>query len=139
MFCTECGNALANNSEICDKCNARTPKNDGSPFKAMFDFSFESFITVTLVKIVYIIALILIVVFGLFVIFATLDDDYMSAAAKFGIIFFGVPIAVATMTLVARIYLEFIVVIFRIADHTKHSAELLAAANNSDKSQSKDQ
>jgi uncharacterized protein DUF4282 len=88
---------------------------DNGFFGALFDFSFESFITTKLVPILYGLALVAVVLsaIGLF--------TRGGAGILLGLIVLGLG------AIYARVVMEMIIVFFRIAEHTRDMAAALAA------------
>lgn len=92
---------------------------DSSFLEALFDFSFSQFVTVYLVRVLYVLAVI-VGVLGAVAIVVSL----FSQGLLFGI--FSIllaPLGFLVFIVVARAWLEFLVVIFRIADHVRVLAE----------------
>lgn len=83
--------------------------------KGVFDFSFEKFITPSIVKIVYIVV---IVMAGLLWLFAAIGGLSSGGFGGFlgGLIFGG--LAAVLMVLFYRIFLELTMILFRIHDNT---------------------
>jgi hypothetical protein len=89
-------------------------------WEALFDFSFSKFVTVELVRILYIVAIILAALGGV--------ASAVGAFFNYGILMglFSAAMAVVGFVLVvllARVWLEIFVVLFRIADYTREIAE----------------
>ena len=87
-------------------------------FGKLFDFSFEEFITPTIVRIVYIIFLVLITIGAVIVLLAALFSGSASSAIA-GLIF--VPLFWLVYVIFTRIWLEVVAVIFRIAEPVQES------------------
>ena len=86
---------------------------------ALFDFSFSNFITIELIKILYILGIIF---SGIIAIMVIVSGFNISAGA--GIIFLILsPVIFLLYVILIRIWLEIIIVIFKIADNTKQMAE----------------
>lgn len=83
-------------------------------FASLFDFSFEEFITTSLIKVIY---AILVVLAGLGAL-VTFLGFASQGGAGFVLGLIVVPIAFFAYVILARVWLEFLVVVFRIADHT---------------------
>jgi hypothetical protein len=81
-------------------------------FEALFDFSFRSFITSKLIPVLYVLVMIGAVFYALFVLIA------LSQATQGGIIIglIAAPIVFFFAVLFGRVYLEVIIVLFRIAE-----------------------
>ncbi|NLU41754.1 MAG: DUF4282 domain-containing protein [Firmicutes bacterium] len=97
-----------------------------SSFSALFDFSFRRFITIRVVRVMYVLALI-----GIS--FATLGllVSAFESSAGLGVLtlFIGAPIFFILSLLAARVYLELIMVIFRISENISAIAETAASAD----------
>jgi hypothetical protein len=92
-------------------------------FQSLFDFSFSSFITINIVKVLYILALLAAGIAGLI----GIGGGVVSVAS--GRVLAGLasialaPIFFAVYVLLARVWLEVIVVLFRVAENTNRIAE----------------
>ena len=79
-------------------------------FSSLFDFSFSSFITPKIIKILFVIGLILVAIFTLIMIITAFISHI-----GFGVVILILsPIIFFLYTLAVRIYLELLIVIFRI-------------------------
>jgi hypothetical protein len=88
-------------------------------FASLFDFSFTEFITVKIIKILY---GIIIVLAGIGVLFFIVTGFQTSAAM--GILYLILsPLVFILWVILARVWLEIVIVIFRIEDNTKKIAE----------------
>ena len=86
---------------------------------ALFDFSFSEFITVKLIKILYILGIIFSTIVAIIFIVSGFN-----ISTGVGIIFLILsPIIFLLYVILIRIYLEIIIVIFKIAENTKQLAE----------------
>ena len=89
-------------------------------WEALFDFSFSKFVTVELVRVLYVLAIILaalaavVSAVGAFLNYGILTGIFSAAMAVVGFV---------VVVLLARVWLEIFVVLFRIADHTREIAE----------------
>jgi hypothetical protein len=88
-------------------------------FESLFDFSFSSFVTTSIIKIVYAI-LILAVVVGAIGYFIT------AVQSNFLIALIVTPISLILGLIGARIYCELIIVVFRLAQYTGEIKEMMA-------------
>lgn len=89
-------------------------------WEALFDFSFSKFVTVELVRVLYVLAIIFA---ALAAVWATVSS-FLNNGIIMGV--FSGAMAVVGFVLVvlmARVWLEIFVVLFRIADHTREIAE----------------
>jgi len=84
----------------------------------LFDFSFEEFITLSIIKVIYVVLLISsgIGALFMFVSMATLGG----AMLVLGLIL--APVLFIVYVILARVWLEFLIVVFRIADNTAEIA-----------------
>ena len=81
---------------------------------ALFDFGFERFITLDILKFIYFLAILLYTIAALFLIFGAFQSG---ASAGLGAIVLA-PIIWVIYVVMTRVSLEVIAVIFRIADNT---------------------
>ncbi|MBM3188628.1 MAG: DUF4282 domain-containing protein [Chloroflexi bacterium] len=88
-------------------------------FAALFDFSFSEFITTRIIKILYVVGMILAVLAAL-----GLMVSGFTQSVGVGILFLILsPIVFLVYVIVFRVWLEFIIVVFRIAEHTEEIAK----------------
>jgi hypothetical protein len=94
-----------------------------SSFSALFDFSLRRFITIRVVRIMYILAIV-----GISIATLGMLVTAFEASAGLGILtlFVGAPIFFVLSLLAARVSLELIIVIFRIAENTSAMAGAVA-------------
>ena len=98
----------------------REPGGDDIGFlAALFDFSFTEFVSVRLVRLLYAVALIAGVLGAVISVVMAFSRGFLEGI--FGLVF--APVALLLWLLAARVWLEFVVVAFRIADHVKEIAE----------------
>lgn len=90
-------------------------------FGSLFDFSFTSFVTTKIIKVLYGLLIAGAVVFSLVLIVGSFSD---SPGAGVFMLVIGAPLFFFIAVLYARVVLELIIVVFRIADHTAEIAEL---------------
>lgn len=88
---------------------------------ALLDFGFTRFITLSVIKIVYIVGLVLIVLSWIFLVIGALISGKILAAI--GVLVVGA-VGAVIYAIFFRIYLELIVVIFRIGENTSKLVEL---------------
>ena len=88
-------------------------------FENLFDLSFNQFVTTQLIKILYVLAIILSALGALIILLGSISKGGMSALL--GLIF--VPVFFCIWVLAARVWLELIIVVFRIAEHTAEIAQ----------------
>jgi len=90
-------------------------------FFDLLDFNFTRFITVQLVKVIYIIGLAMIAIAGLFMVISGFSNGVVMGIGALLL----APVIVALWVLGLRVYLELIVALFRIAQNTSIMAERL--------------
>ena len=151
MNCANCGTANESTARFCVKCGAplaaaAPPPPPPTPvaapayaqpaaprppsiqqgkgfFKALFDLSFEDFIAIKIIKFLYILAMIgngllcLIMIGSQFI--GPKGPNWLGVIAA--LIFSPVIFIVATI--VARIYMEILIVVFKIAEYTEEIAK----------------
>ncbi len=84
-------------------------------FARLFDLSFNEFITTKIIKVLYIIAIIGAAVGALFVLFGGFASRSFMGAVM-GLIL--APLAFLLYVIMARVWMEVLIVMFRIAEHT---------------------
>jgi glycerol-3-phosphate acyltransferase PlsY len=92
---------------------------------ALFDLSFSEFVTTKLVKILYILLLILVaigLVIGLITSVISLFSRGGFLAGLMGLIF--TPIGALIWVIMARVWMEIIIVVFRIAENTSDLVQM---------------
>ena len=98
-------------------------------FGGLFDLSFTEFVTTRVIKALYVIAIVIAAVFALGLLISGIAKG--GAIAFLAVIFS--PIAFFLYVLMARIWLEVIIVLFRIAENTgrlvEHAEKNTAAAH----------
>lgn len=136
MFCSECGNAVDEGVAFCPGCGAKIeeaqtvstvsisnpkvektmePKNGF--FASLFDFSFSRFITTKIIKVLYGIGVVVAVLGAGAAILLPVFKGYSSEGGKFlALILF--PLLALLGIIITRVWLEIIIVMFRIAEHT---------------------
>lgn len=92
---------------------------ENSFFKSLFDMSFDDFITTKIIKILYIISIVVSSIMGLVIIFL----GFATNSGAMGIFFLILGPVVAFINIItSRIWLELIIVIFKIAENTSRIA-----------------
>ena len=86
--------------------------------KTLFDFSFSSFVTTKIIKFVYILAIVLSAIGAL----GAIGGGFGESIGHGVLMLILSPIIFALSVLVSRIWLEIIIVIFRIAENTTELA-----------------
>ena len=94
---------------------------NGGFFTKLFDFSFSEFITTQLIKLLYGVA---IVFAGLFVL-ASIASGFQASAIVGPLVLIVSPLLFVLYVIIARVYCELIIVLFRIAENTRDTAEAL--------------
>ena len=93
-------------------------------FASLFDISFTSFVTVRIIKVIYVITLVLIGLAALVFIVAAFAD---SVGAGVFVLVILAPVVSLLYVIYTRVLLEIVIAIFRIAENTAHSVSLLRA------------
>ena len=93
-------------------------------FSALFDFSFSEFITTKIIKFIYGLNIVIAGLVTLIMIFSQFGHGKVLAGIGMLIIS---PIAFLLWVCLSRIYLELVIVIFRIAENTRDIARLAQA------------
>lgn len=91
---------------------------------ALFDVSFTSFVTVRIIKVIYIITLVLIGIGALFFVVAAFAQ---SAAGGLFVLIVVAPLGGLLYVIYARVLLEIVIAIFRIMENTGEGVSLLRA------------
>lgn len=97
------------------------PESPKSFFASLFDFSFQSFVTPRILKLLYVLALIGIGIYGLLAltwIIAGFNDPFVPAGLSV-IALLLLPVGLLFAIIYARVLLEFIAVVFQIGDSAK--------------------
>ena len=89
-------------------------------FASLFDISFSSLITTRIIKLIYVIILVVLGLVGLVAIIAGFAEGAGNGIAAIII----VPIAFLLYTIFARVYLEIVIVLFRIMESNLELVEL---------------
>jgi hypothetical protein len=89
-------------------------------FASLFDISFDSLITTKIIKVLYVLILIVIGIVSLILIATSFSQGGGSGVAA--IIF--VPIGALLYTIMARVYLEVLIILFKIGENTSKLVEL---------------
>ncbi len=84
-------------------------------FRALFDFSFSQFVTTRLIRFLYAIGVLIAALVSVSAIIAGFNE---SAAAGFAALIFS-PLLFLLVVIIARVYLEIVIVVFRIAEYLR--------------------
>jgi hypothetical protein len=101
-----------------DMSDRQMRQTEGNFLEALFDFSFSEFVTVHLVRILYILALIVAIIGAATTVISLFSISFL--AGLFSILL--APLTFLIIMVVARVFLEMMVVIFRIADYLREIA-----------------
>jgi hypothetical protein len=94
------------------------PTEEGPFFTRLFDFTFTHFVTPSLIKILYILSLIVIGLGFLVIVIAGFTQGFLNGLL--GLIFGG--IGAVIYVILARLWLEIVIVLFRIEENTERIA-----------------
>jgi hypothetical protein len=129
MFCPNCGKELNEGATFCPLCGTKIEErkaivaDEKLPqkgfFASLFDFSFKEFMTLKLLKILYIIA---IIVNGL-IAFSLILIGLVGSPITAFIFLIVSPVLFLILTISARVGIEALAVVFRIAENTQSIAE----------------
>jgi hypothetical protein len=87
-------------------------------FGKLFDLSFKDFVTPKIIKILFVIAMVVSCIAGLGIIGMGFSSGALAGVASIIV----APIAVVLYIIIARVWLELVLVIFSIEEHTRGSA-----------------
>jgi len=133
MFCTNCGDSNQNDVKLCVNCGeslrndqiedrlSRLRALNDAPsskksdfFHPLFDFSFHRYVTVRMIKFLYILSILLAGLMALFIILVGFETSVW-----FGVfaLLIAAPLVFLLTVIFSRVFLEMILVVFRTADH----------------------
>jgi len=131
QFCSSCGTPVPAGSASCPQCkqaiastvhpgSPASPGPGGNFFASLLDFSFSSFVTERLIKVLYALAFV-----GAAFLYISMVLAGFAAGSGSGILALLIlgPLAALLVILWARVTLEVLIVLFRIADHTREIAQ----------------
>ncbi len=95
-------------------------------FGALFDMKFEHFATIKFARIIYVLLLIGWALAWLAFLFTTLMDDFAGGGQKAFMILIVLPLGAFFSLLYLRVVMESLIVMFRIADNTRLTAEAVS-------------
>ena len=95
---------------------------NSSFFSSLFDLSFTNFITIKLVKIMYIISIFISAVIALMITVAAFNEGFLAGLLTLLIL---APIIFFINVIFSRLWLELVIVIFRISENTGKLADNL--------------
>jgi Domain of unknown function (DUF4282) len=135
-FCENCGAQLGGGAAACPSCGAARTPVPGQPavsqyvpvtaeqargfLSSLFDLSFTSFIATKLIKVLYVLA---IVGAGLAAISIAVAGFSQGTATGVLMLIIVAPLAFLAAVIYARVVLEIIIVVFRMAEHLAEIAE----------------
>lgn len=131
--CAKCGAALLQGAVFCGSCGASVPppapaarisppismQQGAGFFASLFDFSFTEFITTKMIKFLYVVGMLLA---GLLAVVFIIGGFSRGAGYGIAALIFS-PLVFLVYVILARVWLEIIIVIFRIAEHTAEIAK----------------
>lgn len=131
QFCSSCGTPVPAGSTSCPQCHQAvgspvqpgafaSPGSGASFFTCLLDFSFSNFVTQKLVKILY--ALAFVGAALVYIMMVVSGFTLGSGSGVLSLLLLG-PLTALLMVLWARVTLEVLMVVFRIADHTREIAQ----------------
>jgi hypothetical protein len=89
-------------------------------FKSLFDISFDAFITTKIIKFVYVLLMVIIGIMAIWgIVFAFIASTWLGVLT----LFILAPIGFLIYIIIVRIWLELVIVIFKIAENTGHLAK----------------
>lgn len=94
-------------------------------FSSLFDLSFTNFITTKLVKIMYIISIVFSAIIALMITAAAFSEGFLAGLLTLLIL---APIIFFINVIFSRLWLELVIVIFRIAENTGKLANNISAS-----------
>lgn len=151
MECPNCHNQLSTGARFCGACGTQVPVATGPSgaaaipgvppasgphtrwinkgfFKSLFDVSFSSFVTTKVIKVIYVLTLVWIGLVAVAWIIWAFEKDAGLGAAFLLVV---APLASLFCAVYARMILEFIIAVFRIAEYQRDNLALaLANAEN---------
>ncbi len=133
MFCTNCGASNENGANLCVNCGESLANNriedrisrlrglDDVPFynkfaflHPLFDFSFRRSVTVKMMKFLYILSILCAGLMALVLILIGFDTSLW--IGRFALLL-GAPVLFLLAVIFSRVFLEMILVVFRMTDH----------------------
>ena len=101
---------------------------------SLFDFSFSKFITTKIIKVLYVLAIIAsglgVCIFALTTIFGGFKTSFLAGVISLIVVAVVAPLGFLIYVCLARVWLELLIVIFRIAEHSKNIEELLKSGKD---------
>jgi hypothetical protein len=91
-------------------------------FSALYDFSFHTFVTPKIIRVLYILALVIIGLWSLGFLISGFTPSYSFVGTSQPsplVHIIGAPIMFVLGSILARVYLEFIIAVFNIAENTR--------------------
>ncbi len=150
MFCTNCGASNKDDAKLCVNCSESLrdnqieeklsrPRvlNDVSSFnkvdflRPLFDFSFNQLVTIKMMKFLYILSILSAGLMALFLIIVGFETSIWVGIFA---LLIGAPVVFLLTVISSRVFLEMILVVFRMADHMAD----IGMANIKEKAESRD-
>jgi hypothetical protein len=150
MFCTNCGASNKDDAKLCVNCSESLRNNqieeklsrprvlnDVSSFNKvdflhpLFDFSFNQLVTIKMMKFLYILSILSAGLLALFLIIVGFETSIWVGIFA---LLIGAPVVFLLTVISSRVFLEMILVVFRMADHMAD----IGMANIKEKAESRD-
>jgi hypothetical protein len=150
MFCTNCGASNKDDAKLCVNCSESLRNNqieeklsrprvlnDVSSFnkvdflRPLFDFSFNQLVTIKMMKFLYILSILSAGLMALFLIIVGFETSIWVGIFA---LLIGAPVVFLLTVISSRVFLEMILVVFRMADHMAD----IGMANIKEKAESRD-
>jgi hypothetical protein len=133
MFCTNCGASTKNGADLCANCgeslknnpiedklaslralNDASSSNKFGFLHPLYDFSFHRSVTIKMMKFLYILSILFAGSMALFLILVGFETSLWFGIFALGV---GAPVIFLLTVIFSRVFLEMILVVFRMADH----------------------
>lgn len=143
-FCESCGAQMGDDVAFCPNCGKHAGTVGGRPaygaapapavsqaapitaeqaksfFSSLFDMSFSSFVTTKIIKVLFVLAIVGWAIYGVVLAGIGFQKDTASGLL---ILVIGAPIVFFLGVIYSRVFLEIVIVIFRMAEHLAEIAE----------------
>lgn len=142
-FCGKCGAQLHEAATFCANCGASTTASaqadaGGTPavahhaaasavpgqrgfFGSLFDLSFTNFVTMKVIKVLFVLAIIIVAIGAIFAMVSA--GNFPGLPVPAAVVVIVVPIVAFLYILVIRVYMEIIMVTFRMVDYLRELVE----------------